>query len=274
MAKITQNDRINYQQNIKIYKNKIDEIKKAINLVKIEMTRDHSIEPVSRFNIANMILNLITLHCSLNEISVHLLDVKNTGFLEKAREQVYEALIHIEKVVTNYINVPFSEYAEALDQIANITDEQKLFLIKKLGYCIDLVKANFGENTKWKWSFIEVDGRFAVIAKNLLDLKRYQRLDEPSQEGYSRRREHFNIIQKLLYEASQGYREKFELSTKNTDDLNKAIEFQKALLRFSQISGNEEKILKCKKCIEVWSNLMEKHLADIEEEKKKKQFIK
>lgn len=273
MGKITQNDRINYQHSIRTYKNKIDEIKKAINLIKFDINKDKTIEPIARFKIANMALNLITLNCSLNEISVHLLEVKNSGFLERAREQVYEALINMEKVVTTFLDVPYSEYEEYLEKISNITDLQRLYFIKKLGYCIDLVKENFGENTKWKWSFVEIDGRFAIVAKNLLDLKRYQKLDDPSTEGYEIRREHFKIVQHLLNQASQGYREKFELSTKNSDDLSKAIEFQRALLRLNQLTGDEEKILKCKKCIEVWSTLLEKHLAELEEEKKKKYQI-
>lgn len=273
MEKITQDDRVNYQHSIRTYKNKIDDIKKAINLLKIEITKDKEKEPLSRFKIANMSLNLITLHCSLNEISINLLKVKNSGFLEKAREQVYEVLINMEKIVTTALNSPFSEYEEALEKLSTISDKQKLYFIKKLGYCIDLVKENFGENTKWKWSFVEIDGRFAIVAKNLLDLKRYQKLDEPSTEDYEVRREHFRIVQNLLNLASQGYREKFELSTKNSDDLSKAIEFQRALLRLNQITGEDDKILKCKKCIEVWSNLLEKHMAALEEEKKKKYHL-
>ena len=111
------------------------------------------------------------------------------------------SIIIIEKVVTNQLNVPFNEYSEYLVPIASISDLERLNYLKKLGYCIDLVKENFGENTKWKWSFIEINGRFSIIAKNLFDLKRFQKLDDPRAEGYHERKKHFSIVQKLLYDA-------------------------------------------------------------------------
>lgn len=272
MAKITQEQRESYQKQIKHYKAKIETIKKEINGLKMEVLKNKEQEPMIRFKISNLVLNLITYFCSMNEISVHLLEVKNTGFLEKARQQVYEAIINIEQIVTNLLNVPFSEYSDRLDLLSEITDTQRLNFIKKLGYCIDLVQEDFGENTKWKWSFVEIDGRFAVVTKNLFDLRRFQQLDDPHEEGYKERRDYFRIIQRLLSEASQGYREKFMLSTKKVEDLIKAIEYQKSLLRLNQLLGDTEKIEKSKKQIDVWTNMLEKHLAQLEEEKKKRKI--
>lgn len=274
MAKVTQEQRSIYQQQIKIYKNKIDEIGKEINVLKVELSKDKSKEGYTRFKIANQILNEITLYCSLNEISLHLLGVKNTAFLEKARQQVYESIMNVEKVVTSYIDVPFNEYEEQLQKLSMFSDTDKLNFLKKLGYSIDLVKENFGENTKWKWSFVEIEARFGVIAKNTFNLKRFQSKDDPREEGYRERREHFNILQKLLLNGSQGYRDKFEFSTKDVEDLKKAIDFQKSLLRINQLTGDDTKIEKCKKQVEVWSNILEKHLAQIEEEKKNRALRK
>jgi hypothetical protein len=273
MAKLTQKDRLLYQQEIRFYKNKIDNLRKEIGSLKVEAVRNKNSEAIIRFKIANLTLNEISLYCSMNEISVHLLNVKNTAFLEKARQQLYEVIITIENTVTKYLDVPFSEYEEKLEQLSDVSDLDRLNFIKKLGYCIDLVKENLGENTKWKWSFIEIDGRFSVVAKNLFNLKRFQRLDDPRQNGFNERRELYFIIENLLHEASQGYRSKFELITKDVEDLKKGIDFQKALLRICQLSGDEEKINKSKKHIEVWTNLLEKHMAEKDEEQKKKNIL-
>lgn len=274
MAKITQDQRVRYQHEVKFYKNKIDELQKQINSLKVESTKDKIKEPLLRFNIANLILNQITHYCSMNEISVYLLSVKNTAFLEKARQQVYETIINIEKIVSNMLDVAFSEYADKLATINEISDTLKLNFIKKLGYCIDLIKENFGENTKWKWSFVEIDGRFATITKNIFDLKKFQKLDDPREEGYQDRKTHFTRMLNLLFDASQGYRDKFELITKDIEDLKKAIDFQKALLRMYTLTGDNDKIEKCKRCIEVWTNILEKTEAEKEEEKRKKQISK
>lgn len=274
MAKITQEQRTIYQQSIKIYKNKIDEIRKEINSLKIIMLKDKNNEPKLRFKMANLFLNLVTNYCALNEISVYLLDVKNVAFLEKARQELYESIMNIEKIVTNFVDVPFNEYSEKLIPIAEITDLERLNFIKKLGYCIDLIKENYGENTKWKWSFVEVDARYSIVSKNTFDLKRYQALDDPRETGYNERKQYMSIMQKLLFDASHGYRDKFEFSTKDVEDLKKATDLHKALLRINQIIGDDIKIEKCKKQIDFWTNIIEKHLEKMEEEKKKKQFTK
>ncbi len=274
MAKITQEQRSIYQQSIKIYKNKIDEIRKEVNTLRIKLTKEKNNEPKIRFIMANLILNLITNYCAINEISVFLLDVRNFAFLEKGRQELYESIMNIEKIVTNYIDVPFSDYSEKLATIKDVSDIDKLNFIKKFGYCIDLIKENYGENTKWKWSFIEIDARYAIISKNIFDLKRYQALDDPGEEGFRDRREHLSIMQRLLFEASHGYRDKFEFSTKDVEDLKKATDLHKALLRICQIIGDDTKISKCKKQIDFWENILEKHLTKIEEEKKKKQLTK
>jgi hypothetical protein len=178
--------------------------------------------------------------------------------------------MNVEKTVTNFLDVPFSEYAESLNKINDLTDSDRLTLIKKLGYSIDLVKENLGENTKWKWSFVEIEGRMAIITKNIFDMRRYQKMNDPREIGFQERRAHLSIIQRLLLNSSQAYREKFELSTKDIEDLKKAIDFQKALLRISQIIGDSDKVENCKKQIDVWNTMFEKYAAQLEEEKKRK----
>jgi hypothetical protein len=270
MGKITQKERDDYQEKINLYKQKIEDINSKIKDNSLLITKERSREPEIRIQNANLYLNMITIYCGMNEISVYLLNVKNTAFLDKARQLIYEAIMSIEKIVTNFLDVPFSDYAEQLNKIEYLTDEDRMNLVKKFGYCIDLVQENLGENTKWRWSFVEIEGRLAVITKNIFDLRRFQKLDDPREKGFQQRRAHLSIIQRLLHDASQNYREKFELSTKDIEDLKKAIDFQRALLRIAQLLGDIEKIDNCKKQIDVWNTLFEKHAAQSDEEKKKK----
>ena len=270
MAKITEKERNEYQQRIDLYKARIDEIATRLKNNTLEMIKNKDKDAVLKIENSNLYLNQITIYCGMNEISVNLLAVKNTAYLEKARQLLYEAIMSIEKVVTNFLDVPFSDYSEQLNKISNINDIDRLNLVKKIGYCIDIVKENFGENTKWKWSFIEIEGRMTIVAKNIFDLRRFQKFDDPREVGFQERREHLKIIQTLLMNSSNGYREKFELSTKDLEDLKRAVDFQKTLLRINQLLGDNEKIENCKKQIDVWNSLLEKHAAQLEEEKKKR----
>ncbi|MCG8572377.1 MAG: hypothetical protein MJB14_19775 [Spirochaetes bacterium] len=270
MAKVTEDQRQKYQEKVKYYKSIIEELTLKNKKLKSAIMKDPDDLPLLRIQLVDNYLNQITIYCGMNEVSVDLLTVKNTAFIEKARQLLYEVIIQIEKIVSNYLDVPFSDYQEGLAELNSLTDYKKLTLVKKIGFCIDLVKESFGENTKWKWSFIEIEGRYAVITKNLFDLKKFQKMDDPRQEGFKERRTHMQIAQRLLQESSDGYREKFELSTKDIEDFKKAIDYQKSLYRLNTITGETEKVEKCKKQIEVWTTLLDKHLAEIEKNKRPK----
>lgn len=269
MAKITEDQRVRYQERIRFYKNKIEEAEKEQKALKLEVLKNPN-RSYLEIKIAELSLLQISIYCAMNEISLDLLDVRNTSLLERARQLLSDVLINLGNVVTNYLDVPFSEYEEKLQSLSEMTDIEKYNFIRKIGYCVDIVEYNFGENSKWKWSFVDIDGKLAIIVKNLFDLRRFQKLDSPYEAGYKERRAHLSIVQKLLSQVSHKYREKYELSGKDIEDLKKAIDFQKALLRIVNLLGDTEKIENVKKQIEVWNTLMEKHFIELEEKKKKK----
>ena len=65
----------------------------------------------------------------------------------------------------------FPELSVSLDKISELSDEKRFDIVKKLGFTIDMIKDAFGENSKWKWSFVELEGRFATVAKNMINYK-------------------------------------------------------------------------------------------------------
>ncbi len=269
MAKVTEQQRELYSRLINSYKAKIETNLKEIRTLGIKAGQDKENEPKYRLKMIGYHLDNISIYCAMNEVSLSLMDVKNSAFLDKARLELYEVLIALEKLVTKFIDVPFSDLQESLDKLTDLNDVDKLNLMKKIGYCMSLIIEEFGENTKWKWSFIEIQGRFAVVAKNIFDFKKYQKLDNPSAPGYVERRNHLTLIINQLTNASNGYREKFELSTKEIEDIKKAIDFQKALYRILNVIGDQKKIEACKKQIEVWQVLLEKQ--ELQNNTKKKE---
>lgn len=264
MGKVTETQRLDFQEKVKTYKAKIDQLTEELKGINSQIASDGANQAVHRIMASRNILNQIALYCAMNEISFYSIEVKNTVYLEKARQLIYEVLTHIEKVVTNYVDVPFTDYEDRYPAIESISDEDRLGLVKELGVCVDRVCCDFGKNSKWRWSFVEVVGRAAVVAKNLLDLKRYQKLDDPREQGYHARKDHLRLVQEVLTEASNGYRDKFELGTKDVEDIKKAIDLQKALLRINTINQDVEKIENGKKQIEVWTSILEKHLSKLD----------
>lgn len=271
MAKVTNEQRIKYQEHIAFYKKKIEDLEKEIKTLKLKAASEApEIASYTQVKTAKLLLQEIGIYCAMNEVSVDFLDVKNTSFLDKARQFTSDVIINLSKIVTNYLDVPFSDYEKQLALLSELTDLEKYELICQIGYCCDIIKNNFGENSKWKWNFLDTDSRLAIIAKNMFDLRRYQKLDNPMEEGYNVRRAHVALIQKMLLQVSLRFREKYELNGKEPEDLKKAINFQCALHRIVSILGDPEKIEASKKQIGVWKILLEKHFAD-EDAKKKRQ---
>ena len=193
----------------------------------------------------------------MNKVSTELLGLKNEELLNKARKACYKSIIYLEKVVSDYIDVPFSEYEEKLEKIADFSDEGRWALIQKLGYSIDSVKNGYGENTKWKWSFVELEGRYGTVAKNILDLKKVLSGMDPRVEGYEVRFSHIRLVKKLLQQAADRYREKYELSTSRLDDFKLAIKYLSALRRLHSIMGDTNETEVVKKKIDIWKTKME-----------------
>ncbi len=90
----------------------------------------------------------------------------------------------MESIVSDLIDVPLSELTENQKSIAGYDDEKRYEIIKKLGFTIETIEKAFGDNSKWKWSFVELEGRFATVAKNLIDFKSLVKGMDPTVDGY------------------------------------------------------------------------------------------
>ena len=108
-----------------------------------------------RLVLADEMIYLATLYLAKFRLSVALLGGKNENILNEARKTLYKPIIYLEEIVTDLIDAPFSEYEEGVDRISKITEKQRYYLIRKLGLVINLVIDAYGENTKWRWSFID-----------------------------------------------------------------------------------------------------------------------
>ncbi|MBR6198842.1 MAG: hypothetical protein IKQ61_01115 [Spirochaetales bacterium] len=268
MGKLTDKQKLDFQERVKYYKNLIDEAEKKQKELNQLIIKEPENEWLNRIKSANNNLNIISLNCAMSEMSYFILGIKNTAYLDRARQTVYEVLSNIEKIVTNYVDVPFTDYEEQLHRIDDYSDAERVKLIKMMGFCVDRLADDFGENSKWRWSFVEIYARVSVIAKNLLDMRRYQKCDDPREEGYRERREHLKLVLESLTDAAKGYRDKFELSTKDPEDMKKGIDHLKALLRIYQINQDAEKVESTKKNIEVWSAILDKHMAALDKAKR------
>ncbi len=278
MQKISSEARKRYAERVKEYKERIDEINdknkelegriavtsKSQGLTSGQYRGDQftdlqALEEVNsiRFELADRYLNVVSYYNLMNALSLSLLGIKNESFLNDGRKSCYKSIIYMEEIVSPYIDAAFSDYQQGLDSLTRFDDGAKYRLLCKFGFAIDSVIEGFGSGSKWKWSFVELQGRYTVIAKNLLNLKTFIMQLDPRIEGYSQRLAHVQLVKKLLQQSADRYREKYELSTMRLDDIKKAILFLAAMKRLYTLLGEVEEAEVVKKKMEIWKTKME-----------------
>jgi len=257
MAKISGEAKQRYFDKVQEYKKAAEGILEHEKSIRATIRGEEPGEQYKRLTLADERLNLASYYLLLNRVSVGLLGVKNEAFLNDARKSCYQAVIYLEEVVTSYTDAPFSEYSEYLEKIDDLEDTKRHDLMRKLGFTIQSVENDFGDNSKWRWSFVELEGRFAVVCKNIIDMKQLLAKLDPRVDGYESRVAHLKLAKELLQRAADRYREKYEISTTRIDDFKLAIEFLGALRRLHIVLGEADNAEVVKRKMDVWKSKME-----------------
>jgi hypothetical protein len=254
-----------YNEEIAHLKRKVDEITQHIKYVEQKKTENENREKIQ---LASDYVDLVSVYCAMADLSVSLLEFKNESFLDLARKSLYKAIITIESVVSNVIDMPLGENYEILRSLEGFTDGDRLRLVRKLGYAISLLEDRYGRNSKWKWSFVEMGGRYAVVSKNLFDFRSYQEKNDPRIEGFDDRYDYLYLVKDLLIDSSNRYREKYEMTDHTPDDMKKAVDNLRALKRIHILFNEGGEVQNVTKRIDLWSMKLEDDIKAKEEEVK------
>ncbi len=260
-------DKKRFSVEIVYLKNKVDEINQKIK--HLEIKKDEN-ENLNKIRVASHYVDLVSIYCAMTDLSLSLLGYKNESYLDKGRKSLYKSIISLEAVVSNYIDMPLGENYELLKSLDSFSDAERIKLVRKIGYTVSLLADRYGENSKWKWSFVEIEGRFSVIAKNLFDFRTFQAKNDPREEGFNERYDYLYLVKEFLIKASNRYREKYELTNQTADDMKKAIDYLKALKRIHILFNESEEVQNVGKRIELWSQKFETDLKAKEKKLKMK----
>jgi hypothetical protein len=258
MAKISNQERIQYLEKIKRYRGFIDASLGAEKEALKEIQQNPEGMAFKRLNLAGEMLNLTSYYIAVNGISQAMLKIKNEDALNEGRKSVYKSVIYLEQIVTSMVDAPYSEYEEKVEQIASLNAARRYLLIRKMGLTIHLLENAYGENTKWKWAFVELEGRYAAVAKNIIDLRNALGNTDPRSPYYAPTVYHLRLIKKLLMQAADRYRERYELSTNRINDFEGGIMFLYALRRIHILLGDREEAVAVKRKIDIWETKLKK----------------
>ena len=259
MAKITAEDRELFNKKAEPYRELINNILQNEKEILTLIERESFGNSYKKLILCEEMIYIATIQVLINNLSLQILDTKNTDALNDGRKMLYKAIIYLEECVTPLIDAPFTEYADRVAEIANMPIEKRFYLVRKLGLAIQLIIDGFGDNTKWKWAFVELQGRYAVVAKNLIDLKQASRdYFDPRSLDYDTTVMYIKLVKKLLAQAGEKYRDRYELSTHRFDDMRIAIALVLALRRLCVIINDIDESEELKKKAAVWSDRLEK----------------
>ncbi|MDR0569509.1 MAG: hypothetical protein LBG87_09935 [Spirochaetaceae bacterium] len=265
MAKTLEGDRLQYEEKTQTYRTEIAGISKweAQMLEELEQRDSAS----KRFALAEGMFNLTSYHILLNSISQAVLRINNEEALGEARKSISRGFGYLEDLVTGYVDAPFSDYAEKVAALEGVDGNRRYNLVRKIGLAIQLFQNSYRDNSKWRWTFVETEGRFAAIAKNLIDMANINANLDPRSSVYESTAYHLRLIKRLLNEASDRYRERYEQATNHINDFQASLNFMNALRRLHIILGESGEAETIKKKVDVWEAKMQGDLNKKQEDK-------
>ncbi len=251
------------------YQAKIDSILTYEKEIRQDILKNTNAQSLNRVILASEILDIVSLFIAKHYVHIATLRTKNEYALNEARKTIYKAIIYLEEAVSNYVDAPYSEYADKVDQLESLSEPMRYYIVRKLGLALRMLEDAYGDNTKWRWTFVELEARFATVAKNIMDLKKASKEGlDPHSEDYDTTVFHLRLVKKLLEQAANRYREKYELSTGRIDDFRLAINYLRALHRIHLILNERQDAEEVKRKAEIWKNKMEQDQKKSEEKKR------
>jgi len=216
---------------------------------------DKTNNPILYIQIAEIELNKSSYYVNICLMSDNMLGVKSVLYSDNARKCIIKALSYYEKAVTNYVDVPFSDYKDKIVYINKIPYKKKNKLIRKLGFAIDVVEGITKENTLQKWAFVDIWKRYAVIIKNMLDLKIAAKNDIRL-DDYKEIKYHTDLVITKLNEAADKLMTKYHVSTHSIDDIQNAITLISVLIRIQTLLNNRQHVDELKRKIGAWKRIL------------------
>ncbi len=267
---ISKAEKAAYNDEIKDIKTIVDDYNKKVNELLVKKRSMSRIEGYYNFEIVTYLIKIINLYLKMNDLSLEMLNIKNEKFLNEARKEFYKVLQMLEEIVGSDIDRSLRENDEYLNRIDRLNPRQILDVVQRIDSVFLSLRNKVGEGSKWKWSFVELQARVAVIIKNITNFSDLAKYRDPREEFYRDRQMMMSMCKEGLAEAAKQYRTKYELSGKAREDLKKSIDLLSALRKIHVIFGESEEAEKIKNTIDAARQVLEAEDKASEEKKQAK----
>ena len=270
-----------YNDEIKDIKVLIDNYQKQVKDATIKKKQSGNIKAYYCFELVIYYIKVIELYLKMSDISMDMLGIKNDASLNEARKGFYLVVQLLEEIVGSEIDRSLKANDEYLSFIDKFDPAQILRFIMKLHALFEDLNVKVGGvvessdddsklmsgGSKWRWSFVELQARVAVITKNITNFSDVAKLRDPRTPFYKERKALMSLAMDSLNEAAKQYRAKYELAGKARDDMKKTLELLSSLRKIHVLFGDTEEASKLKNVIDAGKQALE---SEDKDKKKKK----
>lgn len=240
-----------YNDEIKTLKSAIENYDRLTKDVMLKKKKNDKLEPYYNIEVVSYLLGSIEQNIKINELSVNMLGIKNNKSLDMAKSNFSKILQLMKENFGDEVDrESLRENEDYLAKVGKLNARQILDLTNRINDTFHSLKNSMGEDSKWKWLFVEMQAKVAIMIRNLINFSDIQKYRDPRTEFFHDRREHLALAKESLEEAAKQYRTKYELSAKSREDLKRSIELLEALRKIHMILGESSEADKLKTTID------------------------
>lgn len=247
-----------YNDDIKMLQADSNELEKRIRELTSRKKSKSNIEPYYNLEIVTYLAQTIDLYIQMSDLSVAMLGIKNSKSLDAAKSNFSKILQYMKETVGDEVDrESLKDNEDYLAKIDKLNPGEIFDFANRLNDTFLKLKDRMGEDSKWKWLFVELQSKVAIIIRNLINFSNILKYRDPREEFFRVRREHLGLAKASLEEAAKLYRTKYEISSKSREDLKKSIEILEALRKVHIVLGESNDADKLKTTIDAAKQTLE-----------------
>jgi hypothetical protein len=189
----------------------------------------------------------------INRLSLDLVGTKSIDSINSARRMLYNALLALEKVLPSQLDITAKDNQIPEENNLGLNVQERYHLVQKFALAIQMTIDAY-EDKQIQVTFLDMEGRFAKVALNILDMraaiKSYMAMDE----DYNVLCHFFPLQKRLLFHSAANYRARYEQAAgtdTETDDLNLGIRYLEAVVHLANLIRDPE-APEYKKKLDLW----------------------
>jgi hypothetical protein len=197
----------------------------------------------------------VSCHLGVNRLSLDYTGTRSTDAINSARKMLFNALVALEKVLPTVLDIMSKDNQIPEANNLGLTVEERYHLVQKFALAIEMTITAY-EDKQIRLTFLDMEGRFAKVALNILDMraaiKSYMAMDA----DYNVLCHFFPLQTRLLFRSAANYRARYEQAIitdpeAETDDLNLAIRYLETVVHLSNLIKDPE-AEEYKKKLDLW----------------------